>query len=57
MREKNRTRARPALTVTLDAENVLWLRSWGEDLPLSRKIDAAVTFLREKLEAASSGVE
>lgn len=38
----------------MDRTNVSWLRSWAEDLPLSRKLDAAVTLLRGQVEAQAA---
>ncbi|MEE9174053.1 MAG: hypothetical protein V3U30_03645 [Thermoplasmata archaeon] len=55
MQEKDRRR-RPAVTLTLDPGNLAWLRSWASDLPLSRKVDAAITRLREQLGATSEEV-
>ncbi len=47
MTEK-RQRTRPAITLTLDADNIAWLRSWGQNLSLSRKVDSAIWCLREQ---------
>ncbi len=47
--EGDHPRTRPHVTITLDPANLSWLRSWASDLPLSRKVDAAVTLMREQL--------
>ncbi len=49
-------RIRPTLSVTLDAGNINWLRSWGPDVSFSRKLDTAVTLLRSQVEIQAEAV-